>query len=37
MEKIDPKTWVFTGLGSRGMLYHAMCGKKIAELIKASQ
>jgi glycine/D-amino acid oxidase-like deaminating enzyme len=33
LEKLDPKTWVFTGLGSRGMLYHALLGKQIAQEI----
>jgi glycine/D-amino acid oxidase-like deaminating enzyme len=28
--QIDPRTWVFTGLGSRGLLYHALLGKRIA-------
>lgn len=28
--KIDPKTWVFTGLGSRGLIYHALFAKMIA-------
>jgi len=32
-EKTAPKTWLFTGLGSRGMLYHAWMGKKIAQEI----
>lgn len=31
--RIDPKTWVFTGLGSRGMLYHAWIGKALAEAV----
>lgn len=30
-EKIDPKTWVFTGLGSRGLIYHALFAKAIAK------
>jgi len=30
---IAPKTWVFTGLGSRGMLYHALLGKELAKEI----
>jgi glycine/D-amino acid oxidase-like deaminating enzyme len=30
---ISPKTWVFTGLGSRGMLYHALLGKELAKEI----
>jgi glycine/D-amino acid oxidase-like deaminating enzyme len=28
--QLDAKTWVFTGLGSRGMLYHALYGKQLA-------
>jgi len=28
--QIDERTWVFTGLGSRGLLYHALLGKEIA-------
>ena len=31
--KIDPKTWVFAGLGSRGMLYHAWLGSALAEAV----
>lgn len=27
--KINPKTWVFTGLGSRGLIYHALLAKMI--------
>ena len=34
-EKLNPKTWVFTGLGSRGMLYHAYIGQQIAKEICA--
>ena len=30
VEKINPKTWVFTGLGSRGLIYHALFAKMIA-------
>jgi glycine/D-amino acid oxidase-like deaminating enzyme len=29
LERIDPKTWVVTALGSRGLLYHAYLGKKL--------
>jgi hypothetical protein len=29
IEKIGPKTWVFTGLGSRGLLYHSMLAKSL--------
>ena len=31
--KVSPSTWVFTGLGSRGMLYHALLGQAIAASI----
>lgn len=31
--KIAPKAWVFTGLGSRGLLYHAWIGKALAEAV----
>lgn len=31
--KINDKTWVFTGLGSRGLLYHALLGKELAASI----
>lgn len=33
-EQIGPKQWVFTGLGSRGLLYHAYLGKQLAEKVK---
>ena len=29
IQKIAPKTWVFTGLGSRGLLYHALYAKSL--------
>lgn len=29
-EQIAPRLWVFTGLGSRGMLYHALLGRELA-------
>lgn len=35
--KIAPKTWVFTGLGSRGLLYHAFLGKALAEAIVSNR
>ena len=35
LEKVAENTFVFTGLGSRGMLYHALCGKLLIELIKS--
>jgi len=28
--KVNPKTWVFTGLGSRGLIYHSLLAKEIA-------
>lgn len=31
--KIAPKAWVFTGLGSRGLLYHAWIGNALAEAV----
>jgi glycine/D-amino acid oxidase-like deaminating enzyme len=31
LERLNAKTWVFTGLGSRGMLYHAWLGKQLSE------
>lgn len=31
LEQINPKTWVITALGSRGLLYHAYMAKKLAE------
>jgi len=30
VEQIAPKAWVFTGLGSRGLLYHAELGKRLS-------
>lgn len=29
LQKINEKTWIFTGLGSRGMLYHALMAKEL--------
>jgi len=29
-EQISPRTFVFTGLGSRGLLYHALLGERVA-------
>ncbi len=31
VRKMDQRTWVFTGLGSRGLLYHALFGKQVAD------
>ncbi len=37
IEQLGPRLWVFTGLGSRGMLYHALLGERLAKtLIKIS-
>jgi glycine/D-amino acid oxidase-like deaminating enzyme len=33
IKKIDSRVWVFSGLGSRGLLYHALYGKKLAEMV----
>ncbi len=33
LEQINPKTWVVTAFGSRGLLYHAYFGKKISQTI----
>jgi glycine/D-amino acid oxidase-like deaminating enzyme len=33
--QLSEKVWVFTGLGSRGLLYHALLGKELAEKICA--
>lgn len=33
IEKIGPKTWVFAGLGSRGLLYHALLSKELLKMI----
>ncbi len=30
VSQIDPKTWVFFGLGSRGLLYHSLLGESLA-------
>lgn len=35
IEKISPKAWAFTGLGSKGLLYHALYAKKLAAQIFA--
>jgi glycine/D-amino acid oxidase-like deaminating enzyme len=31
--QIAPKAWVFTGLGSRGLLYHALLGRELAHIV----
>ncbi len=37
VQRIDAKTHVFTGLGSRGLLYHALLGKQLAQDILLSK
>jgi glycine/D-amino acid oxidase-like deaminating enzyme len=36
VKAIDEKTWVFTGFGSRGLLYHALLAKELSEEIVSS-
>jgi len=31
MQQVDPKTWVFTGMGSKGLLYHALMAKEFVD------
>jgi glycine/D-amino acid oxidase-like deaminating enzyme len=33
VQKVSPNAWVFTGLGSRGLIYHGLFGKSVAEEI----
>lgn len=33
IRQIGPSLWVFTGLGSRGLLYHGLYGKELAKLV----
>ncbi len=33
IDKLNDKTWIFTGLGSRGLLYHGFLGKKVADCL----
>jgi glycine/D-amino acid oxidase-like deaminating enzyme len=30
LQRVDSKTWVFTGLGSRGLMYHALLAKRLS-------
>lgn len=34
LEKINPKTWAITAMGSRGLLYHAYFGQLLADQIR---
>lgn len=36
VQQIAPKAWVFTALGSRGLLYHAVLGRQLALAVKNS-
>jgi glycine/D-amino acid oxidase-like deaminating enzyme len=36
VEKVGPKTWVFTGLGSRGLIYHALFAKSFSQQLLAN-
>ena len=33
VDQLDKKTWCFTALGSRGLMYHAYFGEILAEAI----
>ncbi len=33
IQQISPRIWVFTGLGSKGLLYHALYAKKLVKAI----
>ena len=33
LKRLDEKNWVYTGLGSRGLLYHAYCAKRLTYAI----
>ena len=34
-QQVAPKTWALTALGSRGLLYHALLGRELAEQVVA--
>jgi glycine/D-amino acid oxidase-like deaminating enzyme len=36
IQRVTKNRWVFTGLGSRGLLYHALLVKRLAEMIERS-
>ena len=33
VQQLDERTWAFGGLGSRGLLYHALLGRELAAQI----
>jgi len=34
LEKIDDRTWVLTGMGSKGLLYHALFAKRLIDYVR---
>lgn len=34
LKKVAPKTWVFTGLGSRGLIYHSLLAKALVDQLQ---
>lgn len=34
LEKVNEKTWLLTGMGSKGLLYHALYAKKLVTLLE---
>lgn len=36
VRKLDERKWIFTALGSRGLLYHAFLGKMLASAVVRS-
>ena len=32
VSQLGPRLWVFGGLGSRGLLYHALLGRELAQM-----
>lgn len=37
VQKVDAKCWVITGMGSKGLLYHALYAEKLAHMIISSK
>ena len=33
LKQLDPRTWILSGMGSKGLLYHALYAKKLAKQI----
>ncbi len=36
LKQLDPRTWVLTGMGSKGLLYHALYAKELAAALSLS-